>query len=146
VWLLACTVGAWPIQAGKTAQGWVYASGGVSHEELAALHAKRDSYSLWVITAAMKSGAYQADVRVTIRDAKQRLVFDRRLDGPWLFIDLPLGRYEVEAELNGEAHKRKTTIHSGDHHQVFFYFDVPDIVSPEDRRPFEGNPYSNGKK
>jgi hypothetical protein len=149
-WTLACAAmalaaGAWPMQNGTTPQGLPYVSGGASHEELSALHGGRERYSLWVITAALRTGAHLADVRVSIRDAKKQLVFDGRLDGPWLFIDLPLGRYDIEASYNNETQKRATTIHRGDHHQAFFYFNTGDIVSPEHVPPFERNPYGGTK-
>jgi hypothetical protein len=146
VWWLGPCGAAQASQAGKTAEGWDYVSGGVSHEELVELHARRDNFSLWVVTAAMKSGAYLADVRITIHDkARKRVVFDQRIDGPWLFVALPLGAYDVEATLNGQSQRRTTTIHPGDHHQAFFYFDVPDQVGAESRAPFEKSPYGNSK-
>jgi hypothetical protein len=117
-----------------------YASGGVSIEELRAMHQRREGFSLWVITAA-RSGAHLANARVTIRDASQRVVFDGRLDGPWLFIDLPLGRYEVAATVGGQTQTRWSTIHPEDRHQVFFYFDTGDLVSPDVPQQFPGNPY-----
>ncbi|MDH4059369.1 MAG: hypothetical protein OEU94_01010 [Aquincola sp.] len=132
------------LQMGKTPQGANFVSGGVSHEELRVLHARRDAYSLWVITAASRSGSYLADVLLTIRDSERRVVFSRRLDGPWLMIDLPLGRYQVEAVIEGQAQERTTSIHPGDHHQVFFYFDTGDEVGAEHRAPFEGNPFNGG--
>lgn len=133
-------------ESGTTQQGWPYVSGGVSHEELVELHGHRGEYSLWIVTAAMKSGAYLADARITIRDRKdRRVVFDRPIDGPWLFIALPLGSYEIEAALKGQSQRRFTTIHRGDHHQAFFYFDVADTVSPEERRPFDRSPYGAPK-
>jgi hypothetical protein len=134
------------LQVGKTPDGANFVSGGVSHEELRVLHARRDAYSLWVITAASKSGSYLADVLLTIRDGQRRIVFNRRLDGPWLMIDLPLGRYQVEAALDGQAQQRTTTIHQGDHHQLFFYFDTADEVGAEHRAPFEGNPFDGTRK
>lgn len=124
--LLACAAATWAAQTGKTTQGASYASGGVSLDERAALQAQGGGYSLWVVTAAMKSGAYLSGVRVMIRDAKKIVVFEGELDGPWLFIDLPLGRYEVEAAFKGQAKKRITTIHRGDHHQALLYFDAGD--------------------
>jgi hypothetical protein len=124
--MLAVALGAGATQAGKTAQGLAYLSGGVSLDERAVLQAQGSGYSLWVVTAAMKSGAYLSKVHVTIRDAKQIAVFDGQLDGPWLFVDLPLGRYEVQAVFNGATHKRVTTIHPGDHHQALFYFTAGD--------------------
>ena len=37
-------------------------------------------------------------------------------------IDLPLGKYNIEAKLDGQSQQRQTTIHPGDHHQAIFYF------------------------
>lgn len=144
--LALCTASASAIQAGKTAQGLSYVSGGVSHSELATLHEGRERYSLWVVTAASKSGAHLAEVQVTIRDDRQRVAFEGRLDGPWLFIDLPLGRYQVEAALEGKTQKHVTTIHPHDHHQVFFYFDTGDEVNPESHLPLGENTYGQAKK
>lgn len=134
------------IQSGRTPQGLNYVSGGVSHSELATLHEGRDRYSLWVVTAASKSGAHLAEVLVMIHDQRQRVVFEGRLDGPWLFIDLPLGRYQVEAALDGKVQKRQTTIHRGDRHQVFFYFDTGDEVNPESHLPLGDNTYGQAGK
>ena len=97
------------IAAPSTTAGSIV-SGGVSDGELQSLYAKREQFSLWVITAAKKSGAYLADVRLKVSDSKQRVVFDRKLDGPWLLIDLPLGRYQMEAIYEGEASEEN------DHH------------------------------
>lgn len=130
------------VRSGLTPQGMAYVTGGVSDEELVDLRARRDAYTLWVVTAAARTGAHLADVRVVVRDARSRPVFDQKLDGPWLFIFLPRGRYEVQAMLNGEVHSRRTQIHKGDHHQVFFYFETGDDVGPEGRSPFASNPYA----
>lgn len=142
---LAAGAAAWAMQTGITAQGRPYVSGGATHEELMALHERRENFNLWVVTAAMKSGAHLAEVRVTIRDAKKQTVLDESLDGPWLFINLPLGRYEVQASYNGVVQRRATTIHRGDHHQVFFYFDTGDSVGAEHVPPFERSPYDARK-
>lgn len=129
--LLACSAAAWALHSSLTAQGVPYVTGGVSRSELNALRAKRNDYSLWVVTAAAKSGAHLADVRVIIRDAEQNTAFNRPLDGPWLFIDLPTGKYEIEATFRGETQRRTTNIRPGDHHQVVFYFKTGDAVSPD---------------
>ncbi len=119
---------------GQTALGGPFVSGGIGEGEIARLEAQRDKHSLWVITAARRSGAYLADVQVRITDAKKAVVFDRTLDGPWLLVDLPLGRYEVEASHKGERYSRPTTIHAGDHHQMIFYFDVAADVLPKEEQ------------
>ena len=138
---VAAASAATAMQTGITAQGRPYVSGGVTHEELVALHERRESFNLWVVTAALRSGAHLSDVRVTIRDEKKQTVLDESLDGPWLFINLPLGRYEVQASYNGSVQRRATAIHAGDHHQLFFYFDSGDTVGPDHASPFERNPY-----
>jgi len=109
---------------GTTAQGYRYSSGGISDEEQTALRAQRQRFTLWIVTAASKTGAYLADVRVKVTDAERRVVFDGALDGPWLFVDLPAGPYLVEATLEGNRQHRVTTIHPGDHHEVYFYFNA----------------------
>jgi hypothetical protein len=139
--LCSAVVSASALTSGTTLQGRAFVSGGISAEELVQLHDKRNNFSLRVVTAAKRSGAHMADVRLRITDADNRTVFEGQLDGPWLFIDLPLGRYRLQASLNGETQQRFTTIHPADHHQVFFYFDVPDELSPDPQRPFLRNPY-----
>lgn len=119
---------AWAVQRGRTLQERAFASGGVSDGERQELQARREAYSLWVITAALRSGAYLSDARVSIRDAIRQVVFDGPLDGPWLFIDLALGSYEVEVTWQGQTARRTTTIHAGDHHQILVYFDLVDEV------------------
>jgi hypothetical protein len=91
-------------------------------------------------------------VRVRIREADGGMrVLEHVMDGPWLFADLPLGRYEIEAILLDERlgrleiQRSSTTIHSGDHHQMLLYFSTGDEVG-EDRAPLPGNPVDGSKK
>ena len=130
---------------GQTAQAWPWVSGGVSLEERRALRQSAGAYSLWVITATEHSGAFLANVRLRVKNEQGQTVFDGALDGPWLFIDLPLGRYTLEAHFGGSPRSpvqdevRTTTIHPGDHHQVVFYFDQPQgpISAPPSSGPGE---------
>jgi len=132
---LASSTAAFALQEGTTPSGSRYVSGGVSDRELADMQARRGQFSLWIVTAARKSGAWLSGVRVTVTDVRHRVVFDGTLDGPWLMLDLPLGRYDVEARMPAEWQTRVTTIHPGDHHQAVFYFDVDaDVLPPAERR------------
>jgi hypothetical protein len=142
---LCLASGASAVQRGVTAEGQRFISGGVSDEETTSMRAERESYTLWVVTAEKKTGAYLADARVKVTDAQQKVVFDAPIDGPWLMIDLPLGRYVVEASFEGETQQRVTTIHPGDHHQAVFYFATQADVSPEPRATPPVNPF-NGKQ
>jgi hypothetical protein len=120
---------------GRTADDRAYVSGGIGDEEIKALQAARAHYSLWLTTAADRSGAHLADVQVRIIDSKERVVLEHTMDGPWLFVDLPLGRYRIDAQFNGQSRRAVTTIHAGDHHQVVLYFDVDADVLPAGKRP-----------
>jgi len=120
------------LNRGRTSDGWPYVEGGVGRDEIETLQLERQKYSLWVVTAARKSGAYLTDVTLSVTDARQRLVFERQLLSPWMLIDLPPGRYDAVASYNGEVLRRTTTIHRGDHHQLVFYFNVDADVLPDD--------------
>ncbi len=134
--ILAPAASAEPVR-GRTAEGISYAMGGVTIEDLQDLERGHDRFSLWITTAARKSGAYLADVQLKITDAKGALVFNAAIPGPWLFIDLPVGRYTVQAAYRGIPQQRVTTIHPSDRHQMVFYFDSKAEVSPEWEKPFK---------
>lgn len=116
---------------GASSQGWAFLAGGVGRGEIDSMEAERGKYSLWIITAARLSGAYLADVEISITNDTGATVFERRLEGPWLMVDLPLGRYEVQARVGQESQRRVTTIHRGDHHQMVFHFSVDADVLPK---------------
>jgi hypothetical protein len=114
----------------------VCVSGGVGVSERESLHAHQESDSFWLITAAKKSGEFLSDVKVKIVDLRnQKEVISCVMSGPWLFVDLPLGQYDVEAsyydKVSGKEQKikKKTRIHPQDHHQMLMYFDVSDRLS-----------------
>lgn len=127
---------------GKTLAGTEYVTGGVTVAELLDLQGERDKYSLWVTTAAVRSGAHLSDVTLRIVDARKQVVLDTLMIGPWLMVDLPLGRYTVEAKFKDQTFQRVTQIHRDDRHQVMIYFDVPAEVSPDWVSPFKTSPYS----
>ena len=57
---------------------------------------------------ARPGGEYLADVRVRITRPDGTLVYEHPSAGPWLLIDLPPGRYRVQAEQGGQS--RSTTL------------------------------------
>lgn len=122
-----------PAWADRTPEGVDFVSGGIGDEERSALREAMPRYSLWLTTAARGSGAYLAQVKVSIIDAQDRLWLRHAMQGPWLLVDLPPGRYRVEAQLGDQLRQAVTTIHPGDHHQLVLYFDVADAdVLPGD--------------
>ncbi|MFZ6760767.1 hypothetical protein ACO0K9_26470 [Undibacterium sp. Ji50W] len=137
--LLATGFAGWSSTASATgsncsARGITCISGGIGEPEREELRQQAGQYSLWISTAAKKSGAFLSDTKITVRDSKNhQVVLTTTMDGPLLFLGLPAGQYEVEAIFYEKTMridqqlKKLTTIKPPDHHQMMFYFDVPDI-------------------
>lgn len=73
-------------------------------------HAKE--YNLHLLFA-IKSGAYLADVKVTIQNAKGHTVLDAVSDGPWFYAKLAPGKYTVKADVDGKVQARTVTVGKG---------------------------------
>jgi hypothetical protein len=73
-------------------------SSGVSKED----RAPHPDYPLKFVFA-MASGAYLADIDLTIKDLDGKEVLRTQSSGPWLYLDLPAGQYVVVAKrMTGE--------------------------------------------
>lgn len=119
------------MERGALATGDRYASGGIGRDEIAELVAERGSYTLWIITAANKTGAHLADAHVRISRESGAILFDKAIPGPWLLADLPPGSYTIVATYGREKRQSKATIRTrADRRQSIFYFDVPAQVLP----------------
>ena len=131
--LVAGTAGA--LEARRGPEGHWLIEGGVTHEERQAMLAARSGYRLWVLTAARGSGAWLADVEVTVRDVHGTLQHHGRIDGPWLMLDLAPGIYRLEAALEPGAERQTQTVRvtADALRQAFFYFDTGDEVTDEGR-------------
>jgi len=138
-WLALCLAAppALALEQGTSPAGVAYASGGSTYEELDAMRSEQQRYSFWLTTAARGSGAYLAGVKVRIADETGKRVLEHTMDGPWLFANLPLGRFEVEAfvldERTGrlEIQRGSVGIHAGDHHRMVLYFSTGDEVGED---------------
>lgn len=126
------------IERGTADSGPAYVSGGIGESEQAALSEEKGRYSFWLTTATKGSGAYLASVEVRILNARTRQsVLEHTMDGPWLFVALPAGRYEVEASLRESAGqpaqtlKKTLTIRAGALRHTFLYFNTSDEVGRE---------------
>jgi hypothetical protein len=52
---------------------------------------------------AEKAGIYMADTRVVIENEKGEEVLNMRAPGPWLYVQLPPGTYNVTASFEGNS-------------------------------------------
>lgn len=140
--VVALTMAAWLPQAlaldqGVTPAGVAYASGGVGQGEREEMQALRAQHNFWLMTAAARSGVYLADVEVRIVPRGQEApVLEHRMDGPWLYAQLPAGRYEVQAAWNPgdgqplQVRRSVITIAAGQRQQMVLYFKAADEVGP----------------
>lgn len=120
------------LERGLTRDGWPYLAGGFGLEERQQIERERRDFRLRVISAARGTGAYVSGVRIRIADASWRCVFDQEVDGPWLLIDLPPGRYTVRAGLHGQTAEQTTAIGVRDRRELYFYFPVAADALPAD--------------
>ncbi|OZB74421.1 MAG: hypothetical protein B7X37_05715 [Halothiobacillus sp. 14-55-98] len=92
-------------------QGGVhFVSGGFGVEERAWLAAHAREFNTHLTFAVVPGGEFVADVPVRISDAKGALILEATSDGPQMFVQLPVGQYQVEATHDGQAIKRSFTV------------------------------------
>jgi len=87
--------------------GITYLTGGIGEDQAQAMRAEsKKGYNLQLVFATEKSGQYQANVSVTITDAKGEKLIDLASVGPGFYAKLPAGHYKVVAENHGtQQHK-----------------------------------------
>ncbi|HJV96936.1 MAG TPA: hypothetical protein VJ608_12900 [Albitalea sp.] len=135
---------------GQTEGGLAYLSGGISTEDRTTMYAERGHYSLWVATVAKGSGAYLSDAQLRIVDLKGKVVvLERTMDGPWFFLALPAGRYEITATVpadSADAAQTLTTrvdIARSGQRQAVLRFVSSATVGQEMEGPLKGNPFGS---
>jgi hypothetical protein len=133
----------------KTSGGQDLLSGGNTGDDRAAMYAERERYSLWVSAVAKPSGAYLADTELRIVDAKKGTpVLERKMEGPWLFVALPEGRYDVSGSFLADGADKAQTLTSRvnvpgkGQRQVVLRFDSNATVDPDTQGQVKGNPFA----
>lgn len=77
-------------------------SGGIGLDARDHMQALKGQYALHLSFAQAKSGSYVAGVEVRIEDVAKGTVFGPYPDsGPWLYVALPPGQYQVRASAGG---------------------------------------------
>jgi hypothetical protein len=94
------------ILEGKTSQGFPYLSGGVSSDEREVMEERGKAYNVKLVFAE-KTGAYLSHVKLAIEDAKREETVSLDTNGPWFYIQLPLGSYGVKATFGGTSNELK---------------------------------------
>lgn len=103
-------------------EGIDYRSGGIGQAEQQAMREARDDYSLGM-TFATRQGAYVADVDVMVKNASGDVMLTQQSQGPMLLVDLPAGRYTVEATANGRTLTQQVSVPASGHRQITLNWD-----------------------
>ena len=106
------------LPATQTQNGITYVTGGIGDPEAAAMKAAARNYDL-ILTFAERRGDYLADVKVDIKDMKGDTVLDI-VSGPILLVNLPSGRYTIQAEEYGKLVVKTVDVTSRHHEQVVY--------------------------
>jgi hypothetical protein len=106
-----------------------YLSGGVGVGEREVLAARGKEFNLKVVTAAERSGAYLADVRMKVVDARDaKVVLETTMDGPWFLAQLPAGKYVLEATYEGKTLTKTVAIPKEGQREAYFYWTVAELL------------------
>jgi hypothetical protein len=89
-----------------------YQTGGVGIEERTAMMQNVKDYNLRVVFATEK-GLYLAYIPVEIRTPGGKTVLKMKSNGPWLFVKLPAGEYEIGASYHNQEKSLKAHIEKG---------------------------------
>lgn len=90
------------IARGKTKQGYPFMAGGVGTGERRAMEGMAKGYNL-KLSFAEKSGQYLSGVEIVIEDEKGEEIVRSAVDGPWFYIQLPPGKYNISATVEGRT-------------------------------------------
>ena len=111
--------------ATNTNNGITYITGGATIDERDEMMAQRKDFTL-LLRVAAKSGKYlgESDVKITNQDGAT--VFECTTDGPWLLVDLPVGRYTINATGVGITQSQKILISKKTPRELTMFWDVKD--------------------
>lgn len=92
--------------------GISFMTGGVSKGERAEMEARSEGYNLKVDLVTYQ-GTYLAGLPISIEDSQGKQVLEVETNGPWLYVQLPAGRYTVQATHDGSLKKRTARVDEG---------------------------------
>jgi len=90
------------IAQGKTDQGYPYLTGGVGTDERIALEERAKGFNVKLVFAE-SAGSFISAVKLEIVGAKNKPIVSLSTTGPWFYIQLPSGIYNVKATFAGQT-------------------------------------------
>ncbi len=109
------------------AQNPVIWTGGISEQERAEAPSTGTRLVFFV-----SAGNYLSNIAVRITDSNDREIVNTTTAGPWLILDLPAGRYNVQAtRSNGDSRASRLKLSPGQTPSLESCFPDPDLGVPE---------------
>ena len=99
-----------------------YVSGGIGIDEEQAMQAEMSKFplSLEFAERASPKDVHLAAIGVKIQDRAGKTELDTIADGPFLFVQLPPGKYQITADRDGKTETRDVTIAANKPERLFF--------------------------
>jgi len=105
------------LPAAQSQAGVKYVQGGIGKDESEAMLRESKNYPLALIFSGGKRNSYLGNIDIRVRDGAGKTVLQTTAQGPIMLVDLPAGRYVVDAryrdktvtqkiELSGKGSKR----------------------------------------
>jgi hypothetical protein len=101
----------------------VHASGGIGDDDPIELEVMRHTHDLQLLFALKGSGAYLADVKVSIYTITGERVLTVPSAGPFFFAGLPSGRYRIDADFRGVLISKSASVKQGGRRDLYFYWE-----------------------
>jgi hypothetical protein len=110
-----------------------YVSGGIGESELEMMQGRAKDYALeFVFVQKLKQKEeYLANINVKIQDAHKNIVLETVTEGPYLFVNMPKGKYSVSAEYDGNVKLRNVYVSTKKHQKVVFWWPILEHTEPE---------------
>jgi hypothetical protein len=106
----------------QTVKGVTFLNGGVGEIERQEMLAMKKEYNLHLLFVDKVTGAYTADVRVRIQDAKGASILDGVSQGPFFYAKLNPGKFRITVSSNSQEQTQSTVISARKAVSKTFYF------------------------
>lgn len=100
-----------------------YVSGGVGDDEASAMKSAARHYSVSMMFVTRETdgrGAYTSGTVVRVRNGAGETVLDTAADGPFLLVNLPPGKYQIEASDGRRVQRRSLAVTRASHATLSF--------------------------
>lgn len=112
------------ILMGATDQGFRFMSGGVGLEERRIMESWGADYNLR-LAFAEASGDYLSGVKVVVEDQDGKELISTTTNGPWLYVKLPAGKYDVKATFERKMKEiRELRLSEGDRVRRYLHWGI----------------------